>query len=63
MERISLSIADDVMREERAIAEAQHTGKSFILFFSSINELRGLLQFRCLLSVYYAQLRIVFRYL
>ena len=32
MERISLSIADDVMREERAIAEAQHTGNFFIIF-------------------------------
>ena len=31
MERISVSIADDVMREERAIAEAQNTGKKILL--------------------------------
>lgn len=31
MERISVSIADDVMREERAIAEAQNTGKRYLI--------------------------------
>ena len=40
MERISLSIADDVMREERAIAEAQHTGELF-LFLCLMNTSKG----------------------